>query len=489
MCIVFLPLDSRPLNYDFPQKLAKLQNIEIKVPPKSIMDFFKKPGNTRELQIWLKKECASADILILSIEQLVYGGLIASRSNTKTKTEIKKTFHFISALKQINPSLLIFAFSVMMRTTVSTLNEQTKRWWEKIAEYSKLQYAYETAFGDEKVLYKKALDDLLKDLPPYVVSDFLEAREKSHWVNMLCIEFAEKNIFEKLFLLQEDCSSHGLQVIEQERLINMIFTRNLQEKVFLHNGTDEAGTELVSRCVFPKPVSVSVEWLFQNNSFTAKYEDRPFIENLCSHLTACEIHVKKSSRCCLLILPPKDSQGDFCPNCLNTAEYSPDEYRIMTDRIDELIKKGKSCYLLDLVYANGGDRVFIKTLAAKTNILNLCGYAAWNTASNSLGTIIGQIIASGGKNSCENKKLTAERVLDDLLYQSLIRQKLGKILVAKKEDSWCLSDPTAAQETLQRLFCDSQEDLYDVFGTNIPDFCVELVWPRIFEAAFTVFHV
>ncbi|MFC2420471.1 MAG: DUF4127 family protein, partial [Treponema maltophilum] len=44
MKIALLPLDSRPCNYDFPQKIAFLRGVRISVPPKNIMDFFKTPS-------------------------------------------------------------------------------------------------------------------------------------------------------------------------------------------------------------------------------------------------------------------------------------------------------------------------------------------------------------------------------------------------------------------------------------------------------------
>ena len=485
MKIALLPLDSRPCNYDFPQKIASLRGVRISVPPKNIMDFFKTPSRHKAVRLWLQKEAEQSDILILSVEQLIFGGLVASRSNAKTQSDIENDFAFIEALKKKNPRLRIFAFTILMRTTVSTLDAESKRWWEKIAEYSKLVYEYKRSEPSDAKL-KTQIDRIVTEIPAEVLDAFLAARKKNHRVNMRCIEFVSRNIFEKLLILQEDCSSSGLQIDEQKRMEAEIREKKLGGKVFLHNGTDEAATELVSTAVSNfAPATLAIEWLSDNISFTAKYEDRPFIENLYSHVHACGIHIRKNAKCRLFILPPKNVQGDWCSDVQKTDAYSAGEYDRMAEKIAAAIKDGKSCYLLDLAYANGGDVSFLKTAALKTELLSLCGYAAWNTASNSLGTILAQIIASKGRNSSENWRFTAERLLDDLLYQGLVRQELGALLAEKRDDPWCLENPADAHSMLAVLF-GKQRMLHDVFGKSVPEFTAELPWPRIFEASFTV---
>ena len=76
-------------------------------------------------------------------------------------------------------------------------------------------------------------------------------------------------------------------------------------------------------------------------------------------------------------------------------------------------------------------------------------------------------------------------MLDDLLYQGLVRQKLGALLAEKQDDPWCLKNPADAHSMLAVLF-GKQRILHDVFGKSVPEFTAELPWPRIFEAAFTV---
>ena len=75
--IVYLPLDERPCNALFVPKLFNGENLNIVIPPK--MGFKKTPARWEDISAFLIKECADADGLVLSMDMLLYGGLIPSR--------------------------------------------------------------------------------------------------------------------------------------------------------------------------------------------------------------------------------------------------------------------------------------------------------------------------------------------------------------------------------------------------------------------------
>ena len=88
----------------------------------------------------------------------------------------------------------------------------------------------------------------------------------------------------------------------------------------------------------------------------------------------------------------------------------------------------KPYMIADVRFANGADNNFVKELLKnKIDDKYFCGYSAWNTSANSLGSLIcGAKIKYLAKkyNSSAFKKLQITRFLDDWAYQANIRQLL-----------------------------------------------------------------
>ena len=114
--IVYLPLDERPCNALFVPKLFQSEELKIVIPPK--MGCKKTPAVWEDIKTFLNVECADADGLVLSMDMLLYGGLIPSRLHTLTHDEVAQRMALISQLKKQNEKLLIYAFQCIMRCPV-----------------------------------------------------------------------------------------------------------------------------------------------------------------------------------------------------------------------------------------------------------------------------------------------------------------------------------------------------------------------------------
>ena len=133
MKLVILPLDSRPCTREFPAQLAQSAGISACVPPLEVMDWYRTPSDFCRIAAWLEEACAGAGALICSLDQLAYGGLLASRCMEVPETQALRRAAFLRRLKQKYPALDIYLSSVIMRTTVSTLKQEDQVWWEKVA--------------------------------------------------------------------------------------------------------------------------------------------------------------------------------------------------------------------------------------------------------------------------------------------------------------------------------------------------------------------
>ena len=124
MKIVYLPLDERPCNYDYPQQIAQMSSsIELLAPPRSLLGQKKTPADRAGLKVWLLEKAAHCDAVIIAAEMLLYGGLVPSRLHAQVESQLLDSVDFINQLKLINPELRIYVGSLIMRTPSYSSND------------------------------------------------------------------------------------------------------------------------------------------------------------------------------------------------------------------------------------------------------------------------------------------------------------------------------------------------------------------------------
>ena len=147
---------------------------------------------------------------------------------------------------------------------------------------------------------------------------------------------------------------------------------------------------------------------------------------------------------------------------------------------DALVREGKRVYLLDLIVPNGGSTGLVESLKEANG---LWGYSAWNTASNSMGTMLSQVITDALRGQ-PNRAFFQERLLDDWLYQTVIRPQLTEKLEAAEENIYDLADKQRAETLLRSLY---EKELPARWPLSVlPRYTVSLPWNRIFETSVSV---
>ena len=80
--ILYVPLDERACNYEFPALLAgRTEDVALVEPPGGWMGFKKKPADIDALWAWLFENAGQCSHAILSVDTLVYGNIINSRTH------------------------------------------------------------------------------------------------------------------------------------------------------------------------------------------------------------------------------------------------------------------------------------------------------------------------------------------------------------------------------------------------------------------------
>jgi hypothetical protein len=472
MKISLLPLDSRPCNTLFPQKLAALAGLSLHMPDSGFLDYFTRPAHDPYITQWLIEEAAKTDYFIISLDMLVYGGLIASRQGGSSPEDSVKKLEILRELKRINPGLKIFAFNIIMRTSISTLDEKSKAYWSLINEYCRL-----------KGLKDPGLSEIESQIPPDILAAFFAVRDRNHQVNLNAVKLLNENILDCLLLLQEDTSSGGIQHWEQKKLAEQI-APPAADRFFLHNGADEAGMLLLGR-VLNTGNKPSIYWAFlypPGQDMIASYEDRPFKKNIESQLRACGLLTAPEAEAAfhMLVLPPKSGcQYDPFTQNEKPDDYDDNELDAMVQTIQDCTDAGRIVGLLDIAYTNGGHDRFMQKLKHCGGLKKVAAYAGWNTAANSLGTVLGQLSCyyhsiKNGAQSRANELFTLERYLDDCLYQTLVRPKIDRNLAQRGINKFNLGTEKGGVE--KQIY----QELKSFAGDS--EFTFRLPWPRTFEA-------
>ena len=340
--IGFLPLDTRPYTYDIPVQLVELFGARILYPPMGSLAFFREEPNCKIIRSWLMQTANNCDALVVSAEQLIYGGLIQSREVKIDTSERNEALNLLRFIKKTHQSLKIYVSTVLMRSSISVFDEESALWWEQIQEYSKAYYRTYTS-GDMEA--KAELESLAEEIPEKVLNTFLNARKFGHETNLGCIQLVKDGIIDQLIICQEDSASEGIQRFEQEKLSAIIRENELNNKISMANGASEAGAELVMRALCSEGSNAEVVWLGENIGFSAMYEDRPFIENLNAHMSALNIKEIQGSDNVICILPPKRRQNDHTMDFSEDyEEYSDEEFEVMSQCISDLVRKDRHVF-------------------------------------------------------------------------------------------------------------------------------------------------
>jgi len=433
MKIAFLPIDNRPVCYTLPEIIAGIDDdIKFFIPPRELLGDLTKSADVESLLNWLEN-CPAQDAIILSLDTLVYGGLIPSR---RCDGDLEDFLPRLERIKNIliNKKAKIYATSSIMRISNNNINQEEKEYWAQYGEKI-FKYSYEMSKNGSAQT----------DVPQDVLKDYLDTRRRNFEINKTFLKWQKDGIFDTLVFSKDDCAQYGFNVDEAKELeISGGFTKT---------GADEIPLSLLSRAItrhysLPAGEGVVVNELCEdyndgkglepgkNQNFSRVLKICPiFLEPECKNLISnyedvsiensvlgqielagCGIADENSADILLYLNNFKKHQGEIV-------------MKKQTEMFDGGFKTPQKPYIIaDVRFANGADNNFIDALFKnELKDENFYGYSGWNTSANTLGSLIcGAVVKfSAKKYNAENfKKLQMTRFLDDWAYQANVRQTL-----------------------------------------------------------------
>ena len=480
----YIPLDDRPCNYGWPHKLTENTDIKILMPPKEFMGKFYTPGKREKIYEWLLENITSMDALILSIDMIAYGGLIASRKYGEKLPSILEKLSIIKKLKELNPNIKIYAFSVLMRISINVYCDETREHWKNIFNYSTVHYRIYHL--KEKHLEEK-LEELKKKIPKKILDNYISTRERNLTVNKKILDFVSGGMIDFLVYAQEDAAEYGIHREEQTELKKIIRKRDLFEKVDIFTGTDELGSLLIARYVNDlkeQNPKLYVEYNYDEGKFViAPYEDCCLDISVGEHIRVMGgIQGTEPDNCDIIFMCHNSRETPLDLFSRNPEEFDPKPAERLLKKLKKYMAGEKPVAIADIYYSNGGDPALVSRLIKKDYTDKISSYSAINTTSNSIGFALALASLSYSLNYSRShqKKLIIERIIDDCYYQTLCRPKINRIITEQGLSPLYITENSEEfEEKIRELLLKEMKSLMK--KADIKNLRATLPWDRTFE--------
>lgn len=489
--IALVPVDARPVTYDMPVALGDIAEWNVLVPDKEILGYLKQPADLDKLFEWLNTVASEVSGIVASLDMVLYGGLVPSRINTDDAATIKKRLNKFLELKNKNPDLKLMLFSSTMRISNNYVNIEEKEYWseygEEIWALSYYSHRYEQLQNPEDLARSKKAEE---KIPSAIRNDYLETRERNFQINLSLFELLEPYNIDLLVFPQDDTSEFGYNIKEQQQLKEIIRQKNLYDQVLIYPGADEVASLLIARMIYTLedksfPTFYPVYSGHKGMSIVARYEDRTIDESVKGQVFALGSHMVESVQEADVLLGvnvPGEQQGEIAlQQSLNQVDTNNRNVGEWIRKLHYYSQLGKEIAIIDVAYANGADVAMMPQLLKKFTLSDLVGFAAWNTAGNTIGTVVAQaalilLAKEKGLSITEKKeKLLLLRVLDDYIYQSQVRQTVRQAIQEEKLSK------TELLETVAKHFYPTAQQFIESLQVNTKLDAIYLPWDRTFE--------
>jgi Protein of unknown function (DUF4127) len=482
--ILALPVDGRPVVRAQVQQLVACAGWQLVVPDVAALGHFRQGADRDALHAWVLQQAPQADGVVLSLDMLLYGGLVPSRFIEDSQASLLQRLSLLADLKAAHPQQPVYAFAATMRLSNNNVADEEKPYW---AQYGQLlwQWSFHSdraaALNDADA--QRLASEAAAHIPAHIQHDYTTTRARNFALTCAALQATQSGLIDRLVLPQDDTAAWGFNIAERRQLQARVQEMGLQDKVLIYAGADEVLHTLCAHLVQhlqgtpPLRVALAPSDPAHIGQLHALYEDRPVLQSVFSQLQAVGAVLTTPAEQAANALDAQTNFGEFdaAANLLlalhtqgaNQGDWAmqkplpqrPGLHASWLPRLWAAHGRGLPVALVDLAYANGGD----PWLLAQP-LPPLFTYAGWNTASNSLGSALAHAALVWAAVQAESAAASthaahtvqaahtawsapasthvlALRLLEDGLYQAVQRQTLRG----------CLAEGSASAADLERL--------------------------------------
>lgn len=379
--LILVPLDTRPPCQKMVVDAGKMAGVQIITPPSEIMDYYTKEGDTKKIQKWLMDNIDKSDGVIVSIDQLLHGGLLASRESGTKQDESQILLKFMRDLKTKAKDKPIYAFNVLPRITPPpTLESDSK----KMIKISRLIDEISIFENEDDI---KLLADLKEDIKQEDLDIYLDLFRRNTALNKELINLAKEGIITKLVIGQDDGEDFGIPNMEKKSLVNYVHSLGISnDVVMITKGADEVALSLLANFVQTK-ANYQPKVYVEYNDEKAMRTVMPFMAGSVGSTVEEKLVMANAKK----VNSPQEAGFILYVFIGNDENMSTQRQSAL--KIKKYLEQGKKVALVDLSKHFSANEVLFPTLLKEDVPINeLTSYAGWNTASNSIGTALANAV-------------------------------------------------------------------------------------------------
>ncbi|MBI4278478.1 MAG: DUF4127 family protein [Armatimonadetes bacterium] len=430
--LLLVPTDARPCTRGYLLDLAAATGWPVESPPAEWLGYRREPGDAQRLQAWAAERATDGAALVASSEMLLYGGLIPSRLGRESLSEIERRIDRLAALATAGADLYLAA--VNLRIPLSTDGGEEPDYWPAhgaaLHRYSVARDRRDLGEGHDAELIAA-----LAEIPPAVLEDFLWRRRRNLLANLHLVTLTAAGRARMLLVGQDDTAPRGLTRAEMDATQALAARVDVEGRVHLTSGADELCLRLLARLVNDRLEArprVRVRFTFPDDRrLVPRYEAQPLEDTVHGHLRAAGAEVVDANEDLLLLV--HNFSGPAQKEAHDQAPGAEDAVLSTVSRLADARVRSIPAAVADVRYANGADDQLVRHLLRHPEALGIVAYSAWNTCSNTLGTVIADATIAlhvrRGRLGAPDagailRRFLIQRFVEDWGYQAIVRKAL-----------------------------------------------------------------
>ena len=484
--ILYVPQDNRPVDFAYTVRTAQDAGYTVITPPVQYLSGSSFQGSPDKLIRWVQDHAGSADAMVLSIDSLVYGGLVDSRKHNLDMDTLTRRLSEVEELHKTH-NVPIYVFSTVMRSPWMGGKGVEPDYYLQ-AGTDIYQLASLQAKMDVDQLTPQERNDwfaIMRRLPMEYLQDWYNRRRKNMLINFRLIEDARKGVFTYFSLGHDDNSVNTQSSLESKYL--ELAGANVPKTAFgSFPGADQLGLLLITRAnndfMNYHPRITVIYPLGGGEKTVPRYDGQEVGKTIAAHIEAIGGTVTNTERPDLLLAvntPLTDTtteSGNF-ENFPIMLQSTKD----FLGQIESAVQAGIPVSLVDMAFSNGSDNTLVYGLYKDNMLYRLAAYNGWNTASNSVGYGISQgVLARYMPRDAHTNMLTTQ-YLDNWAYQANVRDYISRMEQKLEAGTVKRYYPSMTEELQSRTKEQLQRYAQTYLHVDPRTVQVTLPWNRLFE--------
>lgn len=485
--ILYVPQDDRPVDYEYTVSTAEEAGYQVLTPPAQYLSGMNFHGSPDKLMAWVDANAGKADAMVLSIDSLVYGGLVDSRKHNLPMETLTARLEKVEALHKSHKKVPIYVFSTVMRSPWAGGKGVEPDYYLTMGS-DIYQLASLQAKMDEEGLNPQERNDwfaIMRRVPMEYLQDWYNRRRKNMSINYRLIDDARKGVF-TYYSLGHDDNSVSTQSSLESKYLEMAGDGIPKTAFGSFPGADQLGLLLITRASNDfnnyHPKITVIYPLGGGEKTVPRYDGQAIGKTIASHVEAIGGTMVDNERPDLLLAvnTPLTTSTTESGNFENFPIMLQSTRDFLT-QIEKAVNLGIPVSIVDMAFSNGSDNTLVYGLYQDQMMYRLAAYNGWNTASNSVGYGIAQGVLSKYMTADAHRDMLTTQYLDNWAYQANVRDYIYRMQQKLEAGVVTQYYPTLNEELQSRTKEQLQRYASTYLGIDPKTVDVTLPWQRLFE--------